>query len=438
MADENKDETTDIVPVEKAPLALGKNGIVMTTLDDIWRFSNYVLRGNMGVKGDTQESIVVKVQMGMEIGVPPMTAIQNIAVINGRPSLWGDLIPGLVEGSGLEESHEIEELGKRNADGSFPNDFGYKYTTTRKGRKAYSTEFLVMDAKLAELWGKAGPWTQHPKRMLMYRARTFCVRDTYPEVFLGMHSAEEMNDFRVVDYEEVDKPTKSDELLDVLATNVLPSPHDIVDKGTGELPPDAAKPDKTPPVIAETAQKTTKAAPKAEKTGVSAKTKPVAEPKAETKAEPEIPESQPTAQETMGIPPVSNQSVEKAPAPEAENTAAGVVNDFTGSGEAGNAEKSDPAPPEQPPAGKAPTQKDKLIAEIAELRIKGHYDTFPEDQWKGVVSVLAGKKAIENDFHNLKVDELKHVVASVADPGAVMPALGDAIILAQKTAPPGV
>ena len=44
-------------------------------------------------------NILVAVQWGMEIGLQPMQAMQNIAVINGRPSLWGDAVIGLVKSS---------------------------------------------------------------------------------------------------------------------------------------------------------------------------------------------------------------------------------------------------------------------------------------------------------------------------------------------------
>ena len=43
-------------------------------------------------------NILVAVQWGFEIGLAPMQALQNIAVINGRPSLWGDSLLALVKG----------------------------------------------------------------------------------------------------------------------------------------------------------------------------------------------------------------------------------------------------------------------------------------------------------------------------------------------------
>lgn len=42
-------------------------------------------------------NVLIAIQMGMEIGLKPLQAIQNIAVINGRPSVWGDAMIALVQ-----------------------------------------------------------------------------------------------------------------------------------------------------------------------------------------------------------------------------------------------------------------------------------------------------------------------------------------------------
>jgi hypothetical protein len=55
--------------------------------------------------------------------------------------------------------------------------------------------FSVSDAKKAGLWGKSGPWTQYPKRMLQLRARGFALRDAFPDVLKGLVTAEEAQDY---------------------------------------------------------------------------------------------------------------------------------------------------------------------------------------------------------------------------------------------------
>src|ERR1700691_4082091 len=42
-------------------------------------------------------NVLIAIQLGMEIGLKPLQAIQNIAVINGRPAVWGDAMIALVQ-----------------------------------------------------------------------------------------------------------------------------------------------------------------------------------------------------------------------------------------------------------------------------------------------------------------------------------------------------
>jgi hypothetical protein len=65
----------------------------------------------------------------------------------------------------------------------------------RKGRTSQVTRFSVADAKRAKLWGKAGPWTEYPQRMLRFRALGFRLNDTFPDVLKGLKTVEELRDY---------------------------------------------------------------------------------------------------------------------------------------------------------------------------------------------------------------------------------------------------
>ena len=58
--------------------------------------------------------------------------------------------------------------------------------------------FTVGDAIRAGLWKKAGPWTMYPKRMLQMRARSFALRDAFPDVLRGLVATEEVEDYQEV------------------------------------------------------------------------------------------------------------------------------------------------------------------------------------------------------------------------------------------------
>lgn len=156
------------------------------TLDDALRFADVLSNSTIIPKdfAGNPGNILVAIQWGMELGLKPMQAMQSIAVINGRPSLWGDAVIGLVRGSAACEY--IKET-----------DDGHTATIQVK-RKGESEEhvrtFSMDDAKTAGLLGKSGPWTQYPQRMRQMRARAFALRDVFPDVLRGMPVAEEVQD----------------------------------------------------------------------------------------------------------------------------------------------------------------------------------------------------------------------------------------------------
>jgi len=135
--------------------------------------------------------ILVAVQMGAELGLKPIQALQNIAVINGKPSVYGDALLALVQINPVFES--IEE--------SFDEETNTAYCTVKrksgKIKSEYKISFSEKDARKAGLWGKGGPWTTYPKRMLQMRARGFSLRDKFADVLGGLITAEEARDIPV-------------------------------------------------------------------------------------------------------------------------------------------------------------------------------------------------------------------------------------------------
>jgi len=181
------------------PVLAGPRGLVISDMDSLWRFASYVAASGLAPKGiQTKEAIFVAVQMGLEVGLTPMAALQNIAVINGRPTLWGDAQLAVVRSTGDLEVFEewYEARGKRLTRN--PSEFGDDTTAVcnvkRAGYAAAETAFSVADAKAAQLWGKQGPWSQYPARMLRMRARSFALRDQFGDALRGFRSVEEAGD----------------------------------------------------------------------------------------------------------------------------------------------------------------------------------------------------------------------------------------------------
>lgn len=153
------------------------------------------------------EKVAIAIMHGLEVGFTPMASLQSLAVINGMPSVYGDGLLALIKASGLlediEESMEWDKTGPIAA----------TCKMWRRGEKTPSIQVYAReDAMKAGLWGKRGPWTDHPARMLQWRARGWCGRDKFPDVLRGLHSAEEAQDMvDVTDRGSVTTGPKPDE-----------------------------------------------------------------------------------------------------------------------------------------------------------------------------------------------------------------------------------
>ena len=64
--------------------------------------------------------------------------------------------------------------------------------------------FTIKDAKQANLWGRSGPWTQYPERMLEHRARGFALRDAFADKLRGVITTEEARDIPTEEPREVE------------------------------------------------------------------------------------------------------------------------------------------------------------------------------------------------------------------------------------------
>lgn len=200
--------------------------IVPQDFDGAWRIATAVCKAGMAPKGlDTPEKAMVAIMHGMEVGMTPMAALQSIAVVNGRPTIWGDGAIGLVRGSG-----KCEWI-KERIDGDGDNMVAVCEVKRKGEADPIKGGFSVADAKKAGLWGKAGPWQQYPKRMLAMRARAFALRDGFADILRGLGIAEEVQDHQPI--RDVTPPAPPKPPAPPSAQ--IAPPADTVDAETGEI-----------------------------------------------------------------------------------------------------------------------------------------------------------------------------------------------------------
>jgi hypothetical protein len=167
-------------------------GLALASFDDAFRFSKMVSASEFAPKDfkGKPESCLLAIQHGSEVGLSPMQSLQSIAVINGRPTIWGDAALALVQSSPVCEY--VREYTEGDGD-----NLTAVCECKRKGYPAPTvSRFSMADAKRAGLAGKSGPWSQYPARMLALRARGFALRNAFADALRGLITAEEAQDYQ--------------------------------------------------------------------------------------------------------------------------------------------------------------------------------------------------------------------------------------------------
>lgn len=193
-----------------AKLAAGSHiaAIVPTTIEEVFRLAELIHQSGLApYQLKSPAAVTVVLLKGLEIGVPPMAALETIGVINGKACLHSDGIPALLWSRGFKIKEHYEN--EANLDQCVA-----VCTITRPEGDEYTFRYSSQDAKDNGLWdardkidGKANrsPWFLFKKRMLKMRARGWLARDCASDVLKGIPIYEEQADIELgrSDYREV-------------------------------------------------------------------------------------------------------------------------------------------------------------------------------------------------------------------------------------------
>lgn len=207
-----------------------------TSFEEAYRIAKVLAASDLVPKDyrDKPENCLVAMQWGADVGLPGLQALQNIAVINGRPSIWGDAALAIVKNhpSFVNIDEHIEGSGDQRV---------AVCIIQRKNQSEVKRTFSVENAKKAGLWAKSGPWQAYPERMLQVRARGFALRDAFPDALRGLSIAEESQDIEI---EINPAPAKSAPEMPKAKSEAAPAapqrrstskPAEKVDTSTGEI-----------------------------------------------------------------------------------------------------------------------------------------------------------------------------------------------------------
>jgi len=180
-----------LAKIERAPISGDRRGLNPESIDEMFRVATLVVNSGEFKDINTPAQAMIRMQAGMELGLGWLWSLVNVMVVNGRPAVWGDALPGILKAR-LDCEDIIEsDPGQLAKDGE---NAVARCEVLRVGKHPVVRTYSVNDAKRAGLWKKIGPWQTNPYRQLQMRARGFACRDAFPDALRGLGVIEELRD----------------------------------------------------------------------------------------------------------------------------------------------------------------------------------------------------------------------------------------------------
>lgn len=212
-----------LTKIEKSPVLAGDRGLKFDSLDAMWRFCTAVVNSGTFKDINTPEIALIRLQAGLELGLTPIWSLTNIMVTNGRPSVWGDALLGLVLRH--PDCQDVIETFEGEGD-----HLTAVCEVHRRGRQPIKRTFSVADAKRAGLHGR-NVHNAYPSRMLQMRARSWACRDAFADALRGLSVIEEVRDIEPRTVVERTKPAVvlPDEVVPQMDEKVFDQAHGITE-----------------------------------------------------------------------------------------------------------------------------------------------------------------------------------------------------------------
>mgnify|MGYP003302270537 CR=1 FL=1 len=147
--------------------------------------------GGLVPKGCSEREVYARIVAGAEMGMKPLQALNGIAMINGRPTLHSDSIPCVVMASGLVTGMHYKFTGEGD-------NLACTFYIRRKGVEEYQEWTYSMQEAIEAGIANRDVWKAHKRKMLFNRARSWCMRNTFPDVLGNIYSSDEAEDMEYI------------------------------------------------------------------------------------------------------------------------------------------------------------------------------------------------------------------------------------------------
>ncbi len=147
-------------------------------------------------------NVLIAMEMSERIGASVMAVMQNLYIVHGNPAFGASFLIATVNGSGRFTPIRYRMEGTPGKD-----DWGCRAYAEDKntGEECLGPAVTVKMAKAEGWWSKKdkggtehSKWQTMPELMLHYRAAAFWTRVYCPELSMGIHTTEEMEDVAAV------------------------------------------------------------------------------------------------------------------------------------------------------------------------------------------------------------------------------------------------
>ena len=168
----------------------------------------------------------IVLSMAARMNADPLMMLQNVYVVYGQPAMSSKMMIALFNQCGRYDSIHYKETGKKGTDSHGCIAWAKEKAT---GEVLEGPEITIKVAKDEGWYDKSGSkWKTMPDQMLRYRAASWFIRTTAPELSIGFQT--------------------TDEVIDVTPEPVIEKPiHEIHENAnTEELTPQIAEPQKAP------------------------------------------------------------------------------------------------------------------------------------------------------------------------------------------------
>lgn len=135
---------------------------------------------------------IIALELSQRIGASVMAVMQSMVPIHGKPTWSASFLIATVNSCGRFSPMRFRWVGKEGTD-----EWGCRaFAVERESNLELVGALVTIGMAKAEGWyGKNGSkWKTMPEQMLQYRAAAFWCRAYAPEIALGMHTSEEIQD----------------------------------------------------------------------------------------------------------------------------------------------------------------------------------------------------------------------------------------------------